>query len=215
MAEPTDHNRIIAAAGQRILAPLGCQRKGKSRLWFDDHGWWVTVVEFQPSSWSKGSYLNVGAMWLWNAKPHWSFDDGYRVEAFKQFKSPGQFSDVADQIAHAAAERVLAYREKFTSLPAVAQYLQGKKRESLWDYYHAAVALELSGESERAAQEFSAVMRSAADAPWVEELQKKARTLFAQNSSRLSFCTAVRDEVAKARALLKLSPLPQGAAPWP
>ena len=23
------------------------------------------VVEFQPSSWTRGSYLNVGAMWLW------------------------------------------------------------------------------------------------------------------------------------------------------
>jgi hypothetical protein len=86
MQASTNHNRLIGQAAKLILAPIGCKQKGRSRLWFDDHLWWVGVIEFQPSSWGKGSYLNVGAMWLWKAKSHWSFDDGYRIESFLQFK---------------------------------------------------------------------------------------------------------------------------------
>ena len=60
-----DHNREIATAAKSVLAPLGCIRKGRSRVWLDDQGWWVGKIEFQPSSCSKGSYLNVGASYLW------------------------------------------------------------------------------------------------------------------------------------------------------
>ena len=61
MSADSQHNRIIARAAKRRLEPLGCLQKGRSRTWIDDHGWWIGVVEFQPSGWSKGSYLNVGA----------------------------------------------------------------------------------------------------------------------------------------------------------
>jgi hypothetical protein len=56
---PGTHDRIIADAAKAALGPLGFKRKGRSRTWLADHGWWLTVVEFQPSAWSKGSYLNV------------------------------------------------------------------------------------------------------------------------------------------------------------
>lgn len=55
-----NHNRVINAEAWRLLKPFGLTRKGRSRVWLDDHGWWLIQVEFQPSSWSKGSYLNVG-----------------------------------------------------------------------------------------------------------------------------------------------------------
>jgi hypothetical protein len=44
-----------------VLTPLGLTQRGRSRLWLDDHGWWLIVVEFQPSAWSRGSHLNVSA----------------------------------------------------------------------------------------------------------------------------------------------------------
>jgi hypothetical protein len=54
-AEATDHNKEIALAAKRVLAPLGCVRKGRSRIWLDDHGWWIGVIEFQPGRWSKAA----------------------------------------------------------------------------------------------------------------------------------------------------------------
>src|SRR5256885_11111558 len=61
MAEADPHSKLITAAAREILRPLGLFQKGRSRVWLDDQGWWLGVVEFQPSDWSKGSYLNVGA----------------------------------------------------------------------------------------------------------------------------------------------------------
>ncbi len=54
-----DHNKLIAAAAKQASSPLGLNRVGKSRSWYDDHGWWCIIVEFQPSSWSRDTYLNI------------------------------------------------------------------------------------------------------------------------------------------------------------
>jgi hypothetical protein len=42
------HNRLVAQAAKEVLSPLGLTQKGRSRVWLDDHAWWLGVVEFQP-----------------------------------------------------------------------------------------------------------------------------------------------------------------------
>src|SRR6185437_1293682 len=74
------HTKLLNQAAQEILVPLGLMQRGPSRMWFHDHGWWLVVVSFESSSWSKGSYLDVAAMWLWDRKDYVSFDVGGRVE---------------------------------------------------------------------------------------------------------------------------------------
>lgn len=49
------HSKIINKLAKDTLKPIGVLRKGQSRTWLDDNGWWVTVIEFQPFSWSKGT----------------------------------------------------------------------------------------------------------------------------------------------------------------
>lgn len=41
--------KLLADAGKAHLAPIGCRRIGRSRTWISDHGYWLIVVEFQPS----------------------------------------------------------------------------------------------------------------------------------------------------------------------
>jgi len=65
MPIPRVHSKIINTSARHAFGPLGIIQKGASRTWLDDHGWWLTVIGFQPSAWSKGTYLNIGAMWLW------------------------------------------------------------------------------------------------------------------------------------------------------
>lgn len=47
MAKRNEHGRLIAAAAKAALVPLGCKRKGQSRRWYSDQGFWVVFVEFQ------------------------------------------------------------------------------------------------------------------------------------------------------------------------
>src|SRR5213592_4672206 len=80
MSRQHPHTKLINAAARETLRPLGLLQEGRSRTWLDDQAWWLGIVEFQPSNWTRGSYLNVGVNWLWNVKDWLSFDFGYRVD---------------------------------------------------------------------------------------------------------------------------------------
>lgn len=82
MNQEIDHNKIINKAAGDVLKPMGLFRKGQSRIWIDENDWFLIIVEFQPSNWDKGSYLNVAVNYLWSRKEYLSFDYGHRESAF-------------------------------------------------------------------------------------------------------------------------------------
>jgi hypothetical protein len=61
MADRSPVLRIISSAARDSLKPLGLAQRGRSRLWIDDHGWWLGVVDFTPAR-IAGSGLVVGAI---------------------------------------------------------------------------------------------------------------------------------------------------------
>jgi hypothetical protein len=140
------HDKLLASAAREILAPLGFQQKGRSRLWFADHGWWLIVVEFQPSGWSRGSYLNVAAKWLWSKTPHWSFDFSFhtaaRVSNFCEFETEDQFRVASRELAGMAAAEAQRLRATFPHITAVADLLAAQISDwnDPWRLYDAAAA---------------------------------------------------------------------------
>lgn len=186
---------------------MGMQRKGQSRVWFVDRGWWLAVVEFQPSAWSKGSYLNVAAMWLWNAKDYWSFDEGGRVESFREFKDAEQFSEVAEALAVRAREEVQVLLQRFPSMAAVASHLRRHSDDNPWHTYHAAMAALAIGDVDHAQKRFRALLAVRDEAPFMIALQEKVKKFAECLASGAEPVAVVAQEVEKARALLKLGPL--------
>lgn len=59
------HDKIINMAAKKVLNPHGLFRKGTSRTWLDDNGYFMIFVVFDASNWSQGSYLGVGIDFLW------------------------------------------------------------------------------------------------------------------------------------------------------
>ncbi len=144
------HSALLNKAAKNILKPMGLIQKGRSRTWIADQGWWLIVVEFQPSSFSKGSFLNVGCNWLWNVEDWLSFDEGYRVENFQAFKEENEFKLVAEKLAFSAAERVMHYRNLFPSVEKISDYyLKIPPVNSFWPVYNAAIAHALQEEEKR------------------------------------------------------------------
>lgn len=150
---PGPHDKIIADAAKKVLQPLGFRRKGQSRTWLDDHGWWLTVVEFQPSSFRKGSFLNVAAHWLWTANGYISFDFGSnpewgsRVAEFEEYVSEAQFERAAHRLVVAASQEALALAQHFPSIQATADFLliqEAKQERGSWSTHHAGVAAGLA-----------------------------------------------------------------------
>jgi hypothetical protein len=197
------------------LAPFGLKRKGQSRFWHDDYGWRAFFVEFQPSSWSKGTYCNVGVSWLWDEslrEGHWAFHVSERVGTPQgQFISyepdPTDFGHLVQQLATDAAQEVSRLRDRFNSVAAVAAHYAAPATG--WPGYHGAVALGLIGRRKEAAARFEAVARDAAvsDIEWIQNLGRSARALAELVTEPDAFALAIEGEIARTRADHRLRPI--------
>jgi hypothetical protein len=109
-------NRLIGAAATAGLAPLGLRRKGRSRIWVDDHAWWLVNVEFQPSARGEGCSLNVGTQHLWARSGHLCLDDVERPLGGSHFVAftgdDAAFTAAMHGVVAAAAAAVERFRQR-------------------------------------------------------------------------------------------------------
>lgn len=174
-------------------------------MWLLDRGWVVFAVEFQPSAYSKGSFLNVGAHFLWTWNDYLSFDHGYRVENFVQFESAGQFSEAAEHLARRAAEELRNLDENLPTPSTVGEILPESLDRSPWVRYHRAISRALSGESSEAADLFRGLAAGAAATDWEQELATRSRRFVTLLHDRSAFIADVSALVQEHRAKLGLA----------
>jgi hypothetical protein len=219
--------RPVTRAARQVLQPMGLRQKGRSRIWIDDHGWWLTVVEFQPSSFTHGTYLNVGVNWLWWPKDYLSFDYGSRVRwttttdpirvahkgdqhttGFVAYEDENQFASAAHGVAKVAAQRATGLRKLFTDVRSTAQALQehAMTDDQGWPSYHAGVAAGLAGDAATARTRLSNVAVGQPTTPWEEELIAQARDLSELLDDHRAFADRITNTVVQARTRLKLEP---------
>jgi hypothetical protein len=194
------------------LSPIGCVRRGRSRLWLDDHGWWVGIVEFQPSSWTKGSYLNVATSWLWHEENPLAFSECWGERPFYEYESDAQFAAAMRTLAAQARDEILRMRDRFASLEYVASYLGTKNSGNIWCDYHAAIAFGLLGNTRMSAERFDAVLAATHPFEWVDALKEKVRGLVPLTSSSMAFRIEIASMISRARSNAKLPQLPQDTA---
>ena len=199
-----ERSQLLTEAGNRILKPLGLVQKGRSRFWRDDRDWFVIGVEFQPSSWSGGSYLNVGCSWLWMVRDYFAYDVGGRTEPFVKFQNQDQFQDAANIMATKAAFAVKNFRKQFPNTRAVYEYYSSEECRGIWPNFNAAIASALSGEALEAAFHFGKIAEDQSDAAWATAARSEAFSLQGILSDRALFRTAIRERVMRTRALQKL-----------
>jgi hypothetical protein len=192
MAE-NEHGRIIAAEARAVLAPVGFRRKGRSRVWLADHGFWLGAVEFQPSGFSKGSYCNVAVHWLWGLTIGLTYDYGFhRVGSFAPFNDPEIFRDRVAAMALAAAQSAERHQAMFKTLGAAAAVLAQDEHTlanpSGWEAFHAGVACGLVGDKRTAQLMFDRVCASDdRDFDWIKDRRSKAEQLITALGDRALF----------------------------
>ncbi|BCY10837.1 hypothetical protein [Actinoplanes sp. L3-i22] len=222
--------KLINEAARATLAPLGLRQKGRSRLWFDDRGWSLIVVEFQPGR-GPGTYLNVGVMWLWAERNHWAFDEGARVywrddETFTYrpeygergwnqhvgFIRAGHFARDVAPAARVAAAVVRHLRERFPDLAATAAELAGASakvgQDPLWHAYHAGAAAALGGDPALSDRFLAEVASTDSSRPWAVDLARGAAELLrCDHAARRDRLVAT---IGRTRALLAVPPVTAG-----
>lgn len=65
MADDKIINNIIKKKCKDIF-PEEVFQKGTSRVYYDDNGYYLTQIEFQPYSLKRGFFLNIGLSFLFN-----------------------------------------------------------------------------------------------------------------------------------------------------
>lgn len=207
MAKVNEHGRIISVAAKAALEPLGLKRKGQSRLWYSDQRFWVISVEFEPSGWSKGSYLKTGVKWLWNYGP--GLDMADRPMDFVPFESAEQFTPLIEAMAACAAHEVEILRDRFRSFANIYQYLVAHATRDAWPIHNAAIVTALAGDFEGSRRYFQRMQ----DWPtfgydWQLELKARSAALAALLDHPKAFRSEVLAIIERNRALRKFSPDP-------
>jgi len=207
-ASDFDHNKLIAAAAKEALKPLGLRREGKSRLWYDDHGWWCIVVEFQPSSWSRGTYLNVGVSWLLYEHAYWTFDVGYREQGFEPAKTVTKFADALTSVVDHARRSIQFYRDRFATIAQAHEHYRSHESQGHypvmvdghWYAYHAAVIAALAGDIDAARRSFTDLLALERRWNWQQGLYYRALDLYDLLDDRHRFIRSVAGIVQRTRA---------------
>lgn len=189
------HNKIINIVAKHYLAPEGLFRVGSSRSWIDDNGYFLTIVEFQPSSYSRGTYLNVGIDFMWEKSKDLnevlSFDYGGRVitgkgtqfaEYRERLKNGDElFTAEVEKFAVAAVEKVKEYR-KFCDLDYAKKQMFTKIKQThkdcmFWEMYDLAMMYFFTGDFNNGEKYFNnfldtaknSVYRGGTYCEWVSE----------------------------------------------
>ena len=202
------HSRIIAKAAKPELGPLGFQQKGRSRLWFADHGSWLNVVEFTPSRWSKAVSLMNAAHWLWVGAGFMSFNEAVPSKCHAEFETEDQFRSAVGEIVGVARAHAVEIQNRFSSLDAIAYFVIERARSSpermgpSWWGYEAGIASGLLGRFDDAEH----FLRSLTD----DRVLGRAAPLLPLIGQSDAFKRKVNEVVAQERARLKLSALESG-----
>jgi hypothetical protein len=141
-----EYERIVKNKAKEILGPMGLRQKGASRLWFEDNGWYLTLVEFQPAHGTPGTFLNVGIFFLWHKDQDYvSFDYGHRESEL--IKHTENFENELQTLVLSAQEKVLFYR-RFSDLPFAKECIMNHEftSDDIWGVFHRAMILFLSGD---------------------------------------------------------------------
>lgn len=198
-----DHNKLIAQVAKQTLLPAGLKRKGQSRLYYDDNGWWCTIIEFQPSGFSKGSYLNVGVSWLLYERDGFGFDVGYREGGFSSAENESEFTNAIFKMVMKAKQIVENNRERFLTISKVHEYYQSIKREG-WAFYYAAVIAGMNHQFAAAEKDFNSLLAYPEKYEWEKILNSHSRELMRLLERPKEFMEAVTGIVLRTRALLRL-----------
>jgi len=201
------HTKIVNKVARQALKPVGVKQKGRSRIWLDDNGWWITVVEFQPSARAQGTFLNVGVNFQWYPKDHLSFDIGYREAGFIEYESDEQFETEALELAEQAKTKVLELREKMSDPQSAKQWVIASYRDhqpTLWSVFHQGMSCVLAHETDAAIVYFNQVISDPHDTKWALELKQFTAELVALIESGEETFKFIDEIVNESRQLKKL-----------
>ncbi len=162
MSSPGPHDRIIKTLCREILLPIGVFQKGASRVYLDDNGWYFTMIEFQPSGFSQGTYLNIGLDFLFRREDYFAFcyaDGTGRIGNFVPYENDDQFEREVRPYVERAREHALKYRA-FRNLETAKQAILRLPNDGAWRPFYQAMICLMTHDEEQGRQYYTDFLES-------------------------------------------------------
>ena len=138
MSQNNNVNKIINRLCEEIF-PEDVFQKGNSRVYLEDNGYYFTMVEFQPYSLKKGTFLNIGLSFLFNKEDSLSFSYSYKNKSrigkrFIEYKEDEQFERDVRKYVELAKDYILKYR-MFADINYAKKCMIKELKDDNWNPY--------------------------------------------------------------------------------
>lgn len=202
-----DHNKLLKKIAKKRLKPYGIFQQGQSRTFLYDKGWFTIVIEFQPSSFSKGTYLNVNVDFNFYPRNYFAYSYGNRESGFEEFNSEEQFTKLVNDLCDLTIKRVRELELKFMDFSTALKTIKKEKGDSTWDLYEISVLNILNGNSEKALKQLRKVSKEKCEYDWEIERKKVTDDLIDWLKETPKNLDRIRNLINETRQLKKLPTL--------
>ena len=204
MTTQIDHNKVLKKIAKERLKPYGIFQQGQSRTFLYDKGWFTIVIEFQPSSYSKGTYLNIGVDFNFYPRDYFAFGYGYREKGLDEYIDEEQFRKSVNDLCDLTIKRVQELDLKFQDIWTALKTAEKEKGDDTWRLYEVAILNAMTSNFEKAKKQLNQVSNEKCEYNW--EIQRKQLTdeLINWTFDSPTFLENIKNLITQTRQLKKL-----------
>ena len=170
--ESFDHNKLLKKVARERFKPFNIIQKGQSRTFLYDKDLWTAIIEFQPSSWSKGTYLNVAGDFHLYPRDYFAFAYGGREQGFEEAENEDDFANIVKIYCDRALLKVAKLKMGFIDIPTSIKTLEDLNSTAPWRKYDLGILYALNGQMDSAKRCLQMIYEQKCDVPYEFERQK-------------------------------------------
>lgn len=199
-----DHNSLLKKIARERLLPHGFFQEGRSRTFLYDNGWWTIIVEFQPSSFSKGTYLNIGLDFNFYPRDFLAFTYGYRENGFEAAENEEQFEKLIISCCEYTITKVEALNKKFHTVHSAITAFRKETTGSAQNHFDLGILYGLAGKTVPAKRYLRKVIGEKPEHDYEIERQNYAHQAIEWLEDNAVFQENVKQLIRKTREMKKL-----------
>jgi hypothetical protein len=199
-----DHNKLLKKVAKERLKPFRITQKGSSRTFLFDNGWWTIVIEFQPTSYSKGSYLNIVLDFNFYPRDYFAFTYGNREKGFEEANDEALFVKIINDYCDLAISKVDTLTVQFRDVWSAAKTFKKQVDKDPWNEFDLAMLYRLTQRVAASKKLLLKLKKQKCEYDYEFERQKVVTEILSWLDNDEIFLVKIKELINQTRQLKKL-----------